>query len=98
MNRYHLIALFFFFTTFLFSQNTIKHTVVEGESVYVIAKKYGVAEADIYEFNPKAKGALLQLKTVLIIPNKRNSAEEGVDQERHHRGVKPDLRGQPRQQ
>ena len=76
MNRYHLIALFFFFTTFLFSQKTIKHTVVEGESVYVIAKKYGVAEADIYEFNPKAKGALLQLKTVLIIPNKRNSAED----------------------
>ncbi|WP_396163746.1 LysM peptidoglycan-binding domain-containing protein [Flavobacterium sp.] len=76
MNRYHLIALFFFFTTFLFSQKTTKHTVVEGESVYVIAKKYGVTEADIYELNPKAKGALLQLKTVLIIPNKRNSAED----------------------
>jgi hypothetical protein len=42
MNRYLLIAVFLFFTSFnLFSQKTIKHTVVEGESIYVIAKKYG---------------------------------------------------------
>lgn len=65
-----LTFIFFFITASIFSQKTTKHTVVEGESIYVIAKKYGVSESDIYELNPKTKGALLQLKTVLIIPNK----------------------------
>lgn len=71
MNRIKLLTFFFFFLSVsIFSQKTIKHTVVEGESIYVIAKKYGVTESDIYELNPKTKGALLQLKTVLLIPNK----------------------------
>lgn len=65
-----LTFIFFFITASIFSQKTTKHTVVEGESIYVIAKKYGVSESDIYELNPKTKGALLQLKTVLLIPNK----------------------------
>jgi LysM repeat protein len=77
MNRYQLITIFIFFTSSaLFSQKTVKHTVVEGESVYVIAKKYGVTESDIYELNPKSKGTLLQLKTILLIPNKRKTAED----------------------
>ena len=65
-----LTYILFFLSASLFSQKNTKHTVVEGESIYVIAKKYGVSESDIYELNPKAKGALLQLKTVLLIPNK----------------------------
>ena len=77
MNRYLLFTIFLFFTSSaLFSQKTIKHTVVEGESVYVIAKKYGVTEADIYELNPKSKGTLLQLKTILLIPHKRKATED----------------------
>lgn len=77
MNRYCLIVIFLFFSSStVFSQKIVKHTVVEGESVYVIAKKYGVTESDIYELNPKSKGALLQLKTVLLIPNKRKTSEE----------------------
>lgn len=67
--------IFICFTSMVFSQKTIKHTVVEGESFYSIAKKYKVTESDIYELNPKAKGTLLQLKTVLIIPNKNYKAE-----------------------
>lgn len=71
MNLYKLfIIIFFLSTATLFSQKITKHTVVEGESIYVIAKKYGVTESDIYELNPKSKGALLQLKTVLLIPSK----------------------------
>lgn len=62
--------IFFLTTATLFSQKNTKHTVVEGESIYLIAKKYGVTESDIYELNPKSKGALLQLKTVLLIPSK----------------------------
>jgi len=60
----------------VFSQKTIKHTVVEGESIYSIAKKYKVSESDIYELNPKSKGALLQLKTILLIPNKKLKSKD----------------------
>lgn len=67
--------IFICFTSMVFSQKTIKHTVVEGESFYSIAKKYKVTESDIYELNPKAKGTLLQLKTVLLIPNKNSKTE-----------------------
>ena len=66
--------IFLCFTSIAFSQKTIKHTVVEGESFYSIAKKYKVTESDIYELNPKAKGTLLQLKTVLLIPNKKTKS------------------------
>ncbi|WP_291136046.1 peptidoglycan endopeptidase [Flavobacterium sp. UBA7663] len=48
---------------------------MEGESIYSIAKKYKVSESDIYELNPKSKGALLQLKTVLLIPNKKSKSK-----------------------
>lgn len=68
--------LLFFISTAVFSQKTIKHTVASGESIYSIAKKYKVTESDIYELNPKAKGALLQLKTTLVIPNKNFKKED----------------------
>lgn len=68
--------LLFFISTAVFSQKTIKHTVASGESIYSIAKKYKVTESDIYELNPKAKGALLQLKTILVIPNKNFKKED----------------------
>lgn len=73
--RFTYILLFIFFSCSLFAQKTIKHTVVSGESIYSIAKKYDVSESDIYELNPKAKGALLQLKTVLLIPNKKSNSK-----------------------
>jgi len=72
MNLFKIFTFFLFFISIsLFSQKNIKHTVVQGESIYVIAKKYGVTESEIYELNPKVKGAILQLKTVLLIPNKQ---------------------------
>jgi LysM repeat protein len=71
-----IFFLFFLGSSFVYSQKTIKHTVVEGESIYSIAKKYKVSESDIYELNPKSKGALLQLKTVLLIPNKKNKSKD----------------------
>lgn len=77
MKLLHVITFLFLFTSgFVFSQKTIKHTVVSGESIYSIAKKYGVTEADIYELNPKTKGAILQLKTILVIPNKNKKSKE----------------------
>lgn len=76
MKLFQIITFFLFFCSgVVFSQKTIKHTVVSGESIYSIAKKYDVSESDIYELNPKSKGALLQLKTVLLIPNKKSKSK-----------------------
>ena len=77
MKLFQIITFFLFFCSgVVFSQKTIKHTVVSGESIYSIAKKYKVSESDIYELNPKSKGALLQLKTVLLIPNKNSKSKD----------------------
>lgn len=55
-------------STGVFAQNSVKHKVVQGESIYSIAKKYGVSQNAIYDLNPTVKGKPLQLKTVLSIP------------------------------
>jgi len=77
MRFYRLVTVFFLFLSIAgFSQEKIKHVVVNGESVYSIAKKYNVTEAEIFEMNPKAKG-LLQLDMVLFVPkNSKKKAEE----------------------
>lgn len=50
------------------SQETYKtHRVEQGETVYSIAKKYGVSEAAIYQLNPDAKKGI-STSNVLIIP------------------------------
>ena len=80
MKLLQIITFFLFFCSgVVFSQKTIKHTVVSGESIYSIAKKYDVSESDIYELNPKSKGALLQLKTVLLIPNKKTKSKSNKE-------------------
>ena len=80
MKLFQIITFFLFFCSgVVFSQKTIKHTVVSGESVYSIAKKYDVSESEIYELNPKSKGALLQLKTVLLIPNKKSKSKNNKE-------------------
>ena len=80
MKLLQIITFFLFFCSgVVFSQKTIKHTVVSGESIYSIAKKYDVSESDIYELNPKSKGALLQLKTVLLIPNKKSKSKNNKE-------------------
>lgn len=43
------------------------HKVQEGETVYSIAKKYGISETDIYRLNPDARAGI-GLNSVLIIP------------------------------
>lgn len=66
-----LFSLFLLlFTTVGYSQTTIKHKVTKGESIYTIAKKYNVKEAEIFELNPETQGKYLQLNATLLIPNK----------------------------
>ena len=77
MKRIHLIlVLSLFFSISSFSQKVIKHKIKSGESILGLAIKYGVSEKDIYELNPKTKGALLQLNQELRIPNKKFKEKE----------------------
>jgi LysM repeat protein len=71
-----LLTFIFLFATFLINaQQKIKHKVVQGESVYSIAKKYNVTEKEIFDLNPKAKG-VLALDMELIIPKVSKKKEE----------------------
>ncbi|PKP12512.1 MAG: hypothetical protein CVU08_10075, partial [Bacteroidetes bacterium HGW-Bacteroidetes-3] len=77
MTIYKLFTFLFLLTASLvFSQTSIQHKVTEGESIYAIAKKYDVKQAAIYKLNPKVKGKLLKLNSILLIPN--NQADAGI--------------------
>lgn len=77
MNIYKLFTFLLLLTSSLiYSQTSIKHKITKGESIYAIAKKYDVKEAAIYELNPKVKGKLLKLNTVLMIPNNNANSEQ----------------------
>ena len=66
----------FFVSANSFAQKIIKHNVKSGESIYSIAKKYDVTQAEIFDLNPKLKGAVLGLKQEVKIPNKKYKPEE----------------------
>lgn len=77
MTVYKLFTFLFLLTASLgFSQTSIEHKVVKGESIYAIAKKYDVKEAAIYNLNPKVKGKLLKLNSILIIPADQANSEQ----------------------
>ncbi|RXP45859.1 peptidoglycan endopeptidase [Lutibacter sp. HS1-25] len=80
MSSYKFFSiLFFLISPLVFSQSTVKHKVSKGESIYSIAKKYDIKQADIYASNPKIKGKVLQINTVLLIPNTQNKSTNFVD-------------------
>ncbi|WP_395045397.1 LysM peptidoglycan-binding domain-containing protein [Flavobacterium sp.] len=54
------------FTTSLFGQNFVKHTVLEGETIQTIAQKYKVTPYDIYKLNPDSQGGVKPNSIVLI--------------------------------
>lgn len=76
------MRLFLFFTTCIlffsspaFAQKIIRHQIKSGESIYGLAKKYEVTESEIYELNPKLKGAVLALNAEVKIPNKKSKPD-----------------------
>ena len=78
-----IVALFFLFSTTLFSQKIIQHKVKSGESIYSIAKKYDVTQSELFELNPKLKGSILGLKTEVKVPNKKfKEKEKGKEKEK----------------
>jgi cell wall-associated NlpC family hydrolase len=70
------ILLLVFISATSFSQKIIKHKVKSGESISTIARKYEVTQAEIFNLNPKLKGAILSLKQEVKIPNKKYKPEE----------------------
>ena len=75
--KFLLFAVFLLASGTMFSQKTIEHKVVSGDSFYSIAKKYNVEEEAIYKLNPNLKGKVLQLNTIIIIPNDNKSKIKG---------------------
>lgn len=67
------------------SQETYKtHKVEKGETVYSIAKKYGVSEEAIYRLNPDARKGITS-SSVLIIPASNGGTEKIVSEFKTHR-------------
>ena len=77
MKFFKLFILFFLFLSAqTFAQKVIKHKVKSGESIYSIAKKYDVTQSEIFDLNPKLKGAVLGLNAEVKIPNKKFKEKE----------------------
>ena len=54
-------------------QETIKHKVTSGETIFGIAKQYKIKASEIYALNPSVKEKSLQLGTILLLPSKSQS-------------------------
>ncbi|NDI98060.1 LysM peptidoglycan-binding domain-containing protein [Flavobacterium sp. LaA7.5] len=65
--RLILLFAFMLFSTVAFSQEYKKHTVVKGENIKSIAKKYKITPYDIQRLNPDAKNGIKE-NMVLLIP------------------------------
>ncbi|WP_310556328.1 NlpC/P60 family protein [Flavobacterium sp.] len=64
----HLLFIIIFSTNAFSQENYIKHTVVKGESIYQISKKYNVKPETVFKLNTNVK-KVLKLNSVLLIPN-----------------------------
>ena len=74
------IFLILFGIMFLsFSAQQKKHTVEAKETLYSIAKKYGVTVDEIIKQNPKSKDGKLDIGEVLIIPNNQKNSPKIED-------------------
>ena len=74
------IFLILFGIMFLsFSAQQKKHIVEAKETLYSIAKKYGVTVDELIKQNPKSKDGKLDIGEVLIIPNKQKNSPKIED-------------------
>lgn len=77
------LGIFFAAVLTVNAQGAKSHKVQVGETVESIAKRYGIAPADIYKFNPEAQKGIYE-NSILIIPSKSlkdnvtDSAKESV--------------------
>lgn len=59
----------------------LSHVVLERQTLYGIAKAYGVSEEDLYEANPSLRETGLQKNAILLIPYRDNASPEGNGQQ-----------------
>ena len=68
-----LVSILLTVFSFVFSvsakqEKYIKHTVVKGETISIIAQKYKITPYDIYKLNPDSQNGI-QLDSILLIPS-----------------------------
>ncbi|MFT4851383.1 MAG: LysM repeat protein, partial [Sediminicola sp.] len=68
----------------LAQQQFKSHSVQVGETVFSIAKAYGIGVEDIYRLNPNAKDGV-KINSILIVPDKDSQAtiNEDIKFEKH---------------
>jgi LysM repeat protein len=66
------------FTSSIFAQNVVKHTVAAGETIQAIAQKYRVTPYDIYKLNPDSQSGI-KVNSVLLIPKSTGKTEVKSD-------------------
>lgn len=54
----------------------LAHPVLERQTLYSIAKAYGVTEQDLYEANPSLRDTGLQKGSILLVPTDRQAAAQ----------------------
>ncbi len=67
MKNIFFILLFSFLATATFAQEFASHNVKKGETIYSIAKQYGISESLLYQLNPDVKNGI-QTGDFLIVP------------------------------
>lgn len=82
MKKRILFSIYFTVFCFIFSgfakqEKFVKHTVIKGETISMIAQKYKVTPYDIYKLNPDSQNGI-QLDSVLIIPSTGETPENKV--------------------
>ncbi len=73
----YLSFLFVFSFSALAQEKYKSHSVQEGETVFSIAKVYGIGVEDIYRLNPNAKEGV-KINSILIVPDKENQVATNV--------------------
>ncbi|HRE76992.1 MAG TPA: LysM peptidoglycan-binding domain-containing protein [Flavobacterium sp.] len=97
MNKHTLLFLIVFQLTVFFGfaqENTSKHTVIKGETVSSIARKYKVTPNDLYQLNPDIfdgikEGQVISIPKLVIISQSNNvksenNSNKSVDEIIHH--------------
>lgn len=85
------LCLYFVFFETSAQQNTTKHLVKKGETVYKISRKYGVSVQDIFNLNPGSKEVIYAGES-LTIPASNNSGSSSSKSGITYRVVRGDTK------
>lgn len=81
MKNIFFILLFNFLATSNFAQEFASHNVKKGETIYSVAKQYGVSESLLYQLNPDVKNGI-KTGDFLIVPAQGTVVLKGLKKHR----------------